>query len=164
MYKVYEVSPEGFVKNLRTGRVLKTDVNRSGHHRVTMSVDGVVKRQYLHRLVAEKFVPNPDNKPFVNHVDGDKSNNRFTNLEWVTCQENTEHAFNMGLRKSGQDSYQAKLSTEVVVRVCELLVLGMRRKEIMNETGLSKTQFDDIRSRKSWKRISAPYQWQTFND
>ena len=164
MNKFYEIAPEGFVRNLRTGRVLKTDINKSGHHRVTISVDGCAERFYLHRLVAVKYVPNPESKPFVNHKDGNKDNNSFENLEWVTCQENTQHAFDMGLRHSGSKAYQAKLTEEVVINVCELLVQGLRRAEIMGVTGVSKTQFDDIRSRKSWKRISAPYIWQTFND
>ena len=155
----YSVTPEGLVINLKSGRVLKTDVNKSGHHRVTMSRFGKTNRQYLHRLVAEVYVPNPEHKPYVNHIDGNKDNNHFTNLEWVTCQENTVHAFDTGLRPSGEDSYQASLSQHTVEMICILISQGVVRSKIMEITGANKSQVDDIRRRRSWKRVSSKYQW-----
>ena len=53
----------------------------------------------IHRLLAIHFIPNPDNKPQVNHIDGDKFNNDLSNLKWVTCSENLKHAFKLGLSK-----------------------------------------------------------------
>lgn len=73
--------------------------------------DEVVKKhsRYVHRLVAEGFYPNPDNKPQVNHKDGNKSNNSKGNLEWATVEENTEHAFKHGLR-IGNPTYKGKFN------------------------------------------------------
>ena len=64
-----------------------------GYLSVRPSIDGKQKTLYIHRLVAETFIPNPEHKPTVNHKDGDKHNNRVDNLEWATCSENTTHAY-----------------------------------------------------------------------
>lgn len=100
-YGALEVSDLGRAKsNLRDGRILKTSLDRKGYHRLRMTI----KRQKycfkLHRLVAQAFIPNPDNKPQVNHIDGNKDNNAASNLEWVTNKENAQHAVRTGLWKS----------------------------------------------------------------
>jgi len=64
-------------------------------------IEGKQKRMRVHRLVAETFINNPMNKPYVNHKDGNRINNNVINLEWVTPSENTQHAVNIGLFKSG---------------------------------------------------------------
>lgn len=66
--------------------------NRKNYLRVCLSKQGVCKWKTVHRLVAETFIPNPDNKPQVNHIDGNKQNNNIQNLEWVTNKENCRHA------------------------------------------------------------------------
>lgn len=67
---------------------------------VNLSKKDVSHTDAVHRLVAKAFIPNPDNKPMVNHLDGDKLNNNAWNLEWVTCSENHKHAFATGLRNA----------------------------------------------------------------
>lgn len=97
----YHINSEGVVVNTRTGRVLKTDLNNCGYRRVTLWSDHQTReRVAVHRLVALHYVENPFAKDMVNHIDGNKLNNHYTNLEWVTCSENTIHAFKTGLRKS----------------------------------------------------------------
>lgn len=91
-------------------RLLNYIKDKNGYLRCSLHKDGKQRNYSVHRLVAETFIPNLEGKPEVNHIDGNKKNNRVTNLEWVTSQENQIHAFKMGLQKirRGKDSSSAK--------------------------------------------------------
>ena len=104
----YQVSNLGNVKSLETWtgdkyirreKILKNMVYGNGYYYVCLSKNGKVKKYKVNRLVAQAFIPNPDNKPFTNHIDGDKLNNNVDNLEWCTQSENMKHASMIGLRK-----------------------------------------------------------------
>ena len=90
----YEVSSLGRVRNAVTGRVLRPRPTKRGYHRVAL---GAGNDRYIHRLVAEAFIPNPHNLPQVNHIDGCKTNNIASNLEWCTPAHNAKHAYRLGL-------------------------------------------------------------------
>lgn len=103
---MYEVSDLGRVKSLaRTvvmyegvtrqtkDRILRTSLQGCGYVFATLCKEGKARPNLVHRLVAQAFVPNPDNKPQVNHKDGNRTNNRADNLEWVTSSENNLHKF-----------------------------------------------------------------------
>ncbi len=94
----YYVSNRGRVKNKKTGRVLKPCVSSWGYLRHTLSLNGVTSVVRVHRLMALAFIPNPENKPTVNHIDGNKTNNSLDNLEWATYSENNFHAYRIGLK------------------------------------------------------------------
>ena len=87
-YKNYEVSDTGKVRNKKTGQVLKLAKHHKGYFKAQMKEDGKHVARFIHRLVAEAFIPNPNNLPQVDHLDNDKSNNHASNLEWVTGKEN----------------------------------------------------------------------------
>ncbi len=97
----YEVSNTGKVwSHCRgNGRWLKSFPNDNGYLTVRVWRDNKGKTRLVHQLVAEVWVPNPHNYPHVNHMDGDKTNNHYTNLEWVTDQQNRKHAYATGLRE-----------------------------------------------------------------
>ena len=94
-HEKYLVSSLGRVKNVNTNRILKPIMNRRGYLIVSL---GYANGRRIHRLVASAFIPNPEHKPEVNHIDGNKTNNRVSNLEWVTRQENQIHATMTGIK------------------------------------------------------------------
>ena len=77
--------------------ILKTKVNKLGYKEVTLTKNGKTKTILLHRLIALHFIPNPNNFPQVNHINGIKSDNRIKNLEWCTASYNTKHAYENNL-------------------------------------------------------------------
>lgn len=95
----YEVSDTGLLRRKSTQRILKPYVNKNGYCYVTLSKNAVQKSYRLHKLIAVAFVPNPDNKAEVNHIDGNKENNNSINLEWSVRSENELHAYALGLAK-----------------------------------------------------------------
>lgn len=88
---LYQVSNLGRVKRVTTGRVLKALKHKGGYSMVTIYKNNVMSTKTIHRLVAEAFIPNPENKPQINHIDENKTNNMVSNLEWVTSKENNNH-------------------------------------------------------------------------
>lgn len=92
-----DVSEDGRIFNARTGREYSWSKSAGGYARVYARVNGKHKGISVHRAVALAFIPNPENKPDVNHKDGQKQNNHVSNLEWMTRGENMRHAKNTGL-------------------------------------------------------------------
>lgn len=94
----YYISDTGLIKNEK-GIILKPHKNKNDYPRVGLKRDytGKQVKVFIHRIIAEYFIPNPDNKPEVNHINGDKNDYRIENLEWVTNSENIKHAIKTGL-------------------------------------------------------------------
>jgi len=91
LFPNYMVSNEGRVKNRLTNKILTLQLHKE-RYQVCISQDGNKATLKVHKLVALAWVPNPHNKPDINHIDGDKLNNVASNLEWVTKKENHDHA------------------------------------------------------------------------
>lgn len=101
---LYEISSYGNLRNTRTHKLVKTALTDCGYLSYCASLGhrGKCKQVRIHRAVAENFIANPNGYPVINHIDGNKTNNRADNLEWCTQQQNMEHAKRMGLFMSGE--------------------------------------------------------------
>jgi len=108
----YFVSSTGLVKN-RHGKIIKPASSKIYKYLFyPLSISGVKKSMFIHRLVAEVFIINPDNKPQVNHKDGNKLNNNVENLEWVTQNENVQHMYDLGLKTYKPLHYKGKFGKD----------------------------------------------------
>ena len=102
-YEKYEVFEDGTVIGAR-GNILKEDFNSTGYARITLCKEGITKRVFVHRLVAEHFCEKVEASECVNHIDGNISNNSASNLEWTTNSYNIKDGFNRGRRANGKYS------------------------------------------------------------
>ena len=146
----YFISENGDVLNSTSGRMLKHQDNGNGYKKVIMTNKGVQIQRYVHRLVAELYIPCIKNKNQVNHIDGDKNNNSLSNLEWVNNSENQIHAHKTGLKKSGNKIWNGKFSAEDLAKIKDLDAKGMKRCLIAKEMNCSKSTISDILNNKRY--------------
>lgn len=101
-----QVSTEGRIRSLLRGEpyILKTQKDSKGYERICFTIKRVKHSYKLHRAIAMTFIPNPDNLPQVNHIDGNKSNNSVSNLEWISNKDNADHAMRTGLWKNNLEA------------------------------------------------------------
>ena len=143
---LYQVSNKGRVKSLnryannngtlqfRPERILKQNIQKAGRNKrcaVVLSKDGKINSVRVHRLVAEAFIPNPDNKPFIDHIDTDSTNNVVDNLRWVTAKENSNNPLTIKHHsevKKGHPYWGIALSAEERKRNGEIYRINRREK------------------------------------
>ena len=112
IFDKYEISENGIIRNIKTGRELHQFPNRRGY----MVVQIAGKTRTVHRLVATAFLTPEHGRDFINHKDGDKRNNSVDNLEWCSRSENMKHAYKMGLKNSyGSKNGRSKLTETDVI-------------------------------------------------
>jgi len=154
-YENYSVSNYGKIRNDKTGRILKPGDNGRGYLFVNLCKNGICKHHKIHRLVANAFILNPENKPTVNHIDGCKINNYVENLEWCTNKENTQHAVDKGLKDDkGSKNGNSKLSEKEVLNIRRLYKTGdYTYPDLGKMFGVDQTVIGKIVNRKLWKHI-----------
>lgn len=144
------IGPRGLMKPYKT---------KAGYHYATLSKDGAPYRIFNHRLVAMAFVPNPECKPFVNHKNGIKTDNRPDNLEWVTAKENTRHAFRIGLMKTpiGIKNPAASLDYDDITKIKAMHRDGFPLKRIARLLELDPTAVRNAALGKTYKDYDAQF-------
>jgi len=156
-YSKYSASEDGkiYSHGLRSGW-LKPLVDRNGYHRYRIiDSNGNKKSVYAHQLIASTFLPNPDNKKFVNHKDHNKSNNALSNLEWCTHLENIRHDWKMGTRRKlkGTETGSAIVDDNIVLKIRHLYKNGARQTQLAEFFGISQPTISQIVLRKTWRHI-----------
>jgi len=111
----YQISNFGRIKNKKTTKILIANLDKRGYPRIRLCFKSDRSSFRIHRLVAIAFIPNPENKLQVNHIDGNKKNNNYLNLEWNTNSENQLHANKIGLRVYKKGSEANKFKSSVLV-------------------------------------------------
>ena len=162
---LYQVSNLGNVKSV--DRIIKRStsemklksknmsqyIGNSGYPMISLCTNGQCKRHLVHRIVATAFLPNPLNKAYVNHIDGNKQNSNLENLEWSTPTENSIHAHNHGLANvgKGEKHRSAKLTVDKVKYIRES---SKTIKELSLMFNVSKQAIRDVKMKRSWKHES----------
>lgn len=150
---MYDISEFGKIKSrFKGGRILKNYLSHNGYEFVRLYKNFKYKNYRVNRLVAEYFIPNPENKPQVNHKDGNKSNNHVSNLEWCTASENIRHALKNGLSKLVKP--KRKLINCQVLMIRDYIKDGvLNQYEIAEMFDVDQSTISNIKTGKIFKRI-----------
>ena len=163
---IYQISSFGRVKSMEREvgsrnntrrlreKMLSQFLSSAGYPTVNLYKDSNLKASYVHRLISEAFIPNPENKPQVKHIDGDKRNNDLSNLEWCTIKENRNHAAQKGLAARGAQAGIAKLNRKAVLEIKALLKSGEKQKKIAKRFNVSICAINDINTGRTWSWLT----------
>ena len=149
---LYAVTEDGKVRSYpkqhnrnRQGRFLRLHINPRGYITAQLCKNKIRYIKVVHRLVAEAFIPNPENKPQVNHADGNKTRNIVSNLEWATNKENSTHAFETGICKK-------PLTSEQVIEIRKLCKIK-KYKEVAEQFRIKPATIWDIKHRRHYAEV-----------
>ena len=149
----YDISTSGRVR-FHDSKIIKprSGLTQKGYEKISLRIPNIGTIPFqVHRLVAETFIPNPENKPQVNHIDGCKTNNHVYNLEWVTNEENHTHAMN-------NDLLHSVLSKKDVREICEVLSSGnYTYDKLAKKYNCVPETIRAILVGKTWRRITSGY-------
>jgi hypothetical protein len=137
-------------------QIIKPWKDRNGYLLVTLRRLDERRHMQVHRIVATVFIDNPDNKPQINHNDCNKTNNIYSNLQWVTQNENMKHASDNGLLAIGERNKSSKLNTDNVLKIKELIKCGTRVMDVHKEFSfVTPSAIRNIKNNITWKHLAA---------
>ena len=155
----YEVSNFGNIRNIKSGQILNPGISGNGYKQVSLKMNdtGKFKKQYVHRLVAQYWLDNPENKREVNHKNLDRTDNRAENLEWLTSSENQKHKFeNSDYKTSNRPVVQMDLNDNIIA-IFDSVIAAARELNISRQ-GIDKVVHG------TYGRITAGgYKWKFLN-
>ena len=155
-YGYYQISNLGNIRNKNTNRILKQSTNAKGYKIITLHINKKRVTYRVHRLVAEAFIPNPNNYPVINHKNGNKMDNRVENLEWCTYSFNGKEAYRLGLKSVrpkrflGEANGISKLNKQ---QVLEIKSSSLSQVELAKKYNVSPSLIWQIKHDKIWKQI-----------
>lgn len=154
----YEININGDIYSTlrKVGKFHNAKINsKGGYIQIPLHKNGIRKNHLLHRLVAKTFIPNPENKPEVNHINGDKKNNSVYNLEWITKSENQKHAYKTGLQRriSGENSKSSKFKEYQIIDIKNKIKQGVKIKDLAIEYNVNRATISRINKGITWKGI-----------
>lgn len=147
------------INNISNGRpkikIVNTYISCGGYIRVDLRTINKDKTYRVHRLVAESFIPNSENKPQVNHINGIKNYNRVENLEWCSAHDNMLHAYKIGLIKPllGENKCNAKLKERDIIEIRNLYKNNISIKSLSEQFNVNTKTIFSIVNFKRWKHV-----------
>jgi len=167
-HKLYEISNYGRLRRWRNSKqeyyiCINPLVRVTGYYRKTMQVNGKSTGQFIHRLVAEAFIHNPENKPMVNHKDGNKWNNHVSNLEWVTAKENIDHAWRTGLQHTNSPNLKGSRPAREINQLTlegNFIKTWKNARQIHRELGFSNTSISKCCNKEKHHKTVRGFKWE----
>ena len=150
----YEIRADGTIRNKKTGRIKQHSKGARGYPVVSFRKDGKMFLRTLHVVLARTFIDNPENKPQVNHIDGNKDNYALDNLEWCTSKENMMHARKNGLHISDGDKRTAQLSMDG-----EVIAIFKSASEASRVTGVGRCNITGVANGHTRQKSAGGYRW-----
>lgn len=152
-YKDYYIYPDGRVFRISNGKFVYP-CKANGYLVVSLHKEGVRKTHFLHRIIASHFIPNPENKPQVNHINGVRYDNRVENLEWATAKENINHYYENHYDPSkDKRTHNRRLTSQAVIKIREMLVSGIKVTDIAKQFEVLPCIISQIKHNKTYQNI-----------